>query len=663
MKTKNIKTFLVCCSVCCGITATTALTSCEDMLEMDSDRQIFDPALDAKTDSIYYIIGTLQGLQQVADQYVLVNELRGDLLAPTQYADSALTQLYSHNITASNPYGSAYGFYRVINNCNYYVAHRDTTLRTGSRQVALQEYAEALAIRAWCYLQLAQTYGRVPFYTQPLDNISEGDAITANTADYKDINDICDALAPELQKFVGTQVPDYGTINASAGKNVNSQRIMFPVDLVLADLYLEAGRYADAAQLYFGFLRDNQITLNNRKVTYSERQRRDGTFTEDLIPAELTAAGTQTGYDDYGTFSWAGSFNMNPASLAGGGDVITYIPLAVNKLQGTISNLPGMFGYNQFAANNDDETTYNEDYQLAFSTAYTRLADAQPYYYTTRDDVNLCDTLGDMRRWASLSALQNSLVNNGRYSIVSKLIYANVPVYRGTIVYLRLAECLNRMGYPDAAFTILKDGLGQMAYQVANYPKWNYTYETDPATGIAVIDSITGTPIIADSIRNRYAYITTESYELLTTTLPFLTQATRNIIGRAVGVHAFGCGKTAGTSTLYVYQDVLDAKAHELNSNYGLSLPDSILVDTEEGKKQAVEIVEDLICDEYALEAALEGHRYGDLLRLARHKNRGDGSGKPFGDDWGSRWLNGKLAFKQTSIDFSQQSNWFMPFR
>ena len=663
MNTKNIKTFLVCCSVCCGITATTALTSCEDMLEMDSDRQIFDPALDAKTDSIYYIIGTLQGLQQVADQYVLVNELCGDLLAPTQYADSSLTQLYSHSVTAGNPYGSAYGFYRVINNCNYYVAHRDTTLRTGSRQVALQEYAEALAIRAWCYMQLAKTYGRVPFYTQPLDNISEGDAITASTADYKDINAICEALAPELQKFVGTPVPDYGTINASSGKTVNSQRMMFPVDLVLADLYLESGRFADAAQLYFGYLLSHEITLNNREVTYTERRNKDGSFTYDIIPSELVEPGTQTGYAEYGNYSWAASFNMNPVSLAGGGDVITYIPLAVNKLQGTVSKLPGMFGYNQFAANNAGETPYNEEFQLSFSAAYTHLADTQPYYYTTRDDVNLCDTLGDMRRWASLSDMQNSLVSNRRYSIATKLINANVPVYRGTIVYLRLAECLNRMGYPDAAFAILKDGLGNTAYQVANYPKWNYIYETDPETGIAVIDTITGAPIVADSLRNRYAYITPESYQLLTTTLPFLTQTTRNIIGRTVGVHAYGCGRTTGIGTLYVYQDVLDAKARQLNKDYGLSLPDSILVDTEAGKKQAVEIVEDLICDEYALEAALEGHRYGDLLRLARNKNRGDGSGKPFGDNWGSRWLNGKMAFKQTPTYFGTTNNWYLPFR
>ena len=37
--------------------------SCSDMLETDSSRQVFDPALDQKTDSVYYALGILQGMQ------------------------------------------------------------------------------------------------------------------------------------------------------------------------------------------------------------------------------------------------------------------------------------------------------------------------------------------------------------------------------------------------------------------------------------------------------------------------------------------------------------------------------------------------------------------------------------------------------------------------
>ena len=60
MMTKSIKNLLIACSVFCGTAV--ALTACEDMFETDSDRQIFDPELDQKTDSMFYTLGILKGL-------------------------------------------------------------------------------------------------------------------------------------------------------------------------------------------------------------------------------------------------------------------------------------------------------------------------------------------------------------------------------------------------------------------------------------------------------------------------------------------------------------------------------------------------------------------------------------------------------------------------
>lgn len=650
MTTGIIKTFFIVCSASCFITAATALSSCQDMLEMDSDRQVFDPALDQKTDSIYYILGTLQGVQQAIDQYVLVNELRGDLLSPTQYADSALTQLYNYTATTANKYDSAYVYYRVINNCNYYVTHRDTTLLTGSRPVAMEEYAEALAIRAWCYLQLAKTYGLVPFYTRPLDNISQADGIT----DVRDIKGVCDGLAPELLKFVNTSVPNYGVINASNGKNVNSSRIMFPVALVLADLYLETGRYEEAAKLYFTYLRDQRLTSANRYSDYEIRLQYDAGFNRDEdLPSELQINSTEVAYRptaDYNNYGYTGTFALNPANIPGG-EVITYVPMAVNKLQGAISSLPGLFGYNQFA-NENNENAYFEDFALTGSEEYLRLADSQLYYYlvTLGGNIAMADRLGDMRRWAVSPLQRGQLDREKRYNVISKYNGANVIIYRTSVIWLRLAECLNRMGYPDAAFAVLKDGLGNVAYNtVANAVN---DYLTDEE-GNYVLDEE------GEKIPVNTSYITPESYELLTTTLPFLTQANRNILGNAVGIHSHGCGYTAGINSLYQYNDVIDAKAQEMNGRYGLTMPEHIDTGTETGRAQAVEVVEELICDEYALEAAFEGHRFGDLCRMARHKN----ASAAFGAAWGGRWLNGKLAFKRSGVDFTNERNWYLPFK
>lgn len=75
--------------------------------------------------------------------------------------------------------------------------------------------------------------------------------------------------------------------------------------------------------------------------------------------------------------------------------------------------------------------------------------------------------------------------------------------------------------------------------------------------------------------------------------------------------------------------------------------------------KAKIDAVEDLLCDEMALELAFEGSRFGDLCRIARHKNNDN----PFASNYGSLWLRDKLSFKSPALDLSEPNNWFMPFK
>ena len=136
------------------------MSSCTDFFETESNRQVFDPQLDEKTDSMFYMLGIMKGVQQVADQYVLTNEMRGDLVATNAYTETSLKNLAQFKLSEmkTNKYDSAYLYYRIINNCNYFIAHRkDSALMTGSRYVNIPEIAEAHAVRAWTYLQLVKT--------------------------------------------------------------------------------------------------------------------------------------------------------------------------------------------------------------------------------------------------------------------------------------------------------------------------------------------------------------------------------------------------------------------------------------------------------------------------------------------------------------------------
>ena len=234
------------------------LCSCSDMLETDSNHQVFDPALNQKTDSLFYAYGILQAMQQVADQYVFQGEMRGDLVKTTEYTDSMLSRLADFSATTTNRYDSAYAYYRVINNCNYYIAHRDTALYTGATNVVINEYAGVKAIRAWAYLQLARNYGKVPFFTQPLTKISQ---IENNSFPELDLNGIVSELAPDLEQYTGFTTPDFGSVIFNAGssnsggiKAIASRLLMIPVDVILGDLYLENNQYDKAASHYITWL-------------------------------------------------------------------------------------------------------------------------------------------------------------------------------------------------------------------------------------------------------------------------------------------------------------------------------------------------------------------------------------------------------------------------
>ncbi|RZK54331.1 MAG: RagB/SusD family protein, partial [Pedobacter sp.] len=83
----------------------------EDALEASQTyRNVYDA--DAAILGIY---GKFVGL---ADKYVLLNELRGDLLDVTPNANAYLKQLGTQTVTSDNPYADPKPFYEVILNCN-----------------------------------------------------------------------------------------------------------------------------------------------------------------------------------------------------------------------------------------------------------------------------------------------------------------------------------------------------------------------------------------------------------------------------------------------------------------------------------------------------------------------------------------------------------------
>ena len=605
--------------------AAITLGSCSDMFDDGSNRYVYNPSLDSKVDSIFYISGILKGVQQAIDQNVLVNELRGDLLATTSKASTDLQRLAKFDYADGNKYDSAYVYYRIINNCNYYIAHRDTTLMTGSSEVAMKEYAEAKAIRAWAYLQLTRNYGSVPFFTQPLTDIASIES--ANKLPKKDLDGIVSELAPDLEQYVDLPVPNWGNYSlgytdAGETKEIASSKMMIPVRLILGDLYLERGQqgdYAKAVEHYFNYLKKNKLTANNyaaRISMYPDQQKLPAAFRSGSGAITCPVA------DGYWTSTWKSDIETQ-----------SLVAMATNKLRGETTSLPGLFGYNYYT--NATGTDVNESIALEASSEYLKLSDSQEYYYATGDYSSAASinklvyasmSIGDLRYCNSYNTAKIS-TQTEPVKIIQKYYNANIPLYRTAGIYLKLAEAVNRMGHPDVAFAVLKDG-------------WNSELEKDTT------------------------YMTEEGMKFLNTTMPFLTAENRVVFNDeesqariySLGnqaIHSRGAGFTQGNGSKYQYRTEIANKLKALNHSYpeNATKEDSIKIEQD--------CVEDLLCDEMALELAFEGSRFGDLCRIARHKN----ASNPWGSNYGSLWLRDKLSFKDPVLDLSNPENWFMPFK
>ena len=656
-------------------------TSCSDVLESDSSRQLFEPSLSEKTDSVFYAYGIMQAMQQLADQYFFQNEMRGDLVTTTSKATTNLKNLASFTADVSNKYDSVYLYYKVINNCNYYLAHRDTTLTTGARNVVCNEYAAVASFRAWAYLQLTRQYGNVPYVTEPVTTI---DQINSNTA-AASYAAILAGEAENLEKLKARYsdeqiaVPTFNNALRSIGRlnwdtSVEKQMLpgkcFIPLNVVLGDLYLELGEYEKAAKCYYQYLRyDGEhdpyyASIRGISVNFCNAIRSSYSWYSPIfknltdLPADFNE--TQQGSLYANQPVWENSFQHSAAA----GDVISYIPMAVNYTQGKTTDIPAIFGYSYYGTDkNGDVRTSNpysifncpktENIQVVPSKAYCDSARlAQHYYYTVQS------TTGK-QYWtiksAPLGDARARIVSQGdgedsSYVYCDKPSTAYILLYRNATVWLHLAEALNRMGYPDAAFAVLKNGihseLANFRYYI-EYVKDSQGNDSIDEQGNKIID-------VEKSHMDENYYLTPESYELLTTTLPFLSQENseifRNGVTKAfVGIHAHGAGAVDYINSSYRYSSVLKSKIDDIYAKFNLGTPSYT-------KDDFINAMEDLLCDEYAMEFAFEGTRFSDLRRLALHKNMAGTYSGNFGDIWLSRML-------QNNAPGITTQNCYLPFQ
>ena len=560
-------------------------TSCEDMFNIESSRVIYEynHDLGSTADSAYTTNGILQCVREIADRYVILGEVRGDLVEINNLTKTSLRNIAEFNFDDANEYLNIRDYYAVINNCNYALAKMDTTLAHNNERVMIDEYAAILGIRAWTYMQMAINYGEVPYFTEPITTVA------ASEKEYPslDIKEMAAELIPQLIPYVDYELPTF-TGNA---------QVYPPLQLVLADLYLWSGDYANAWATYWDYLTTNK----NFNLSYGEVNSQEvfkGYM--GINAAAIQAVQIMGKIESQPVGAWNIYFSQGVTATTGF-ENLAYITMERSNAKGKVSELASLFI-------SDDNT-----HQLNASTYLKEICSSQTYIRANKTlegdvkDYSINVLAGGDQRRKYYST--NSIAEGEAFEYYNKLVSADastgqieyvtpqINIYRRSIVYLRAAEALNALAKEQGSdslavmsFNLLKD-----AYQVF-FPK-GHVLKTE------------------------------------------LQQA-------FIGVHARGCGDVYLDTTVYVLKPNAIAQRLYNDPEQAVTFNDTI------------NYIDELIIDELAMEAAIEGNRFGDLVRFAERRNEPEFLAKRVASRKGQNQMDDELYNK-----LMDKANWYLPVK
>jgi hypothetical protein len=398
---------------------TFSLTSCESLLDDESDRRVFSENnhVNTQNDIIYAMSGIFSQLEKLSSRYVLLGELRGDLMDITKNSNKYLEEIYNFNISDENPYNKISDYYSVINNCNYFIQSIDTSIIIGGEKIMYKTIASIKAIRAWTYLQIALNYGNVKYYELPILTLKD----TNNYILYS-LNELIPVLINDLEPWKNQENP----IVFSLGSDLSSERLYFPVRFVLGDLYLWNGNYEQAAIEYYSLIEKNKYVIDEySKSTWTVV---NNVFVEREFRNQL----------------WFNRFILSSDEF------ITLI--AASTEYGKNAELDSLCKY----------------YEIVPSSTAINNWNKQLYYYNDKvfTEGDLRGDLGSYLGPAGYSIIVGNLnskvfVKNQilKFSLMSGTTTDAISIYRIGLLYLRYAEAINRTGRPNLAFAALKYGL------------------------------------------------------------------------------------------------------------------------------------------------------------------------------------------------------------
>ena len=700
-----------------GLTIST--TSCEDMLTPDLER--YAEGFNGK-DTVGFYLGILNNLQGMVEQNVLLGDIRSDLAATTAYASDSVSDIanFRRKQDGDNMLLNRSAYYKVINQCNYYLSTVDLNAKKNNDEYMRREAAQVMLIRAWVYMQLVQNYKEVPFITQPVDNANTGWE-TNSPEGVINVDNLLEKLLPSCQLVNSYEIknglPYYGDFypaGTNGGISISHRFMLFPSDLIIADLYLLSGRdksdYVNAAKHYYKYIKDNSQKLISTFYGAS------------YFKTYTTIGGNRR--EDYrpNVSNWTNLFRNNADN---NNTDIMAIPTAANTVFGNVlTRIPGIYGFESHssnttgAANDQGEAATTGRVSIIANYKYRQVTSSERFEalgrsqaipsfelegsevktttYIPAGDPRVFGTapevsFGEYGKGRVIQKFGASSTSNGEnVSPYSFNFRYKISLYRTSQVMLRFAEALNRAGYPRHAFAILYGGLRyDKLPTIKAEPKggWDYDdyeYDDEAETKKLVPSAVTvkdGTNCI-DINELRRAKADPEFQNML----DFTTSR-----WQFDGIHNLGSGQTPDyeKDTRNIYEVLVATRileeADRRGSGQGIAkraaerllgkkaqrrIDTSNMTEEEiraaredyavlepdeptEADPLEIDAVETLIADQCALETGFEGYRFYDLIRIARHKN----NDVNFPADNGTSWLAWSIARRNAKSAYYENVN------
>lgn len=605
------RSIINCSILAVTVACVTGISSCKKTFDVEPENvvdktQMYRNVYDADA----AVIGVYGKLMKLAKPYILLNELRADLMDVTINADENLQQLSTHTEKAGNPYIDPRPFYDVIVNCNdvlknFDIMHSQNKLKDDEYG---QRYSDVGSIRSWVYLQLGVHFGEIPYVTSPLEQAS--DLYDESKFPMVKLPALIDSLVAFTEKLPYTNdYPTSATLQTSVDGYV-TQRFFINKNVLMGDLYLWDGQYDKAAERYRRVM-DINGPAGNSEAFYN--QYRISSFGDAGITYSRAQDITSLVY----TPGWRYLFERGQDAQFNY-EWIWVLPFdksfePQNPLIDLFSPSGGSYLVkpSQLAIDNWNAQTQIFTYTAGTSTAAAVFRDNFPFdsrgIFTYRNINNQPVIMKYLYNYLGTNNLPISLFNKtGKWFLC-----------RAATLHLHYAEAANRAGKMKVAYAIVNRGIKETydtlpgAARTRDVTNWQQTFLDPPYN----FDAREGD---APAYRNNW-------------------YRNQGIRGRAA------LGRVKFDSTRY-----FDMSVKSFFKPYTDSL----------GFQQ---FVENMIVDEDGLELAYEGNRWTDLVRVALRKNDPSFLANKVAAKFERGGNPGLAATVRGRL--MDPNNWFLPFK